>query len=78
MGNEQEKLKQIFMGYHPRSQDGSSPKSRSLSDSIAIMEAFNEAQQEDRFRAEVVEIAFSDGCAVTVVETNIDKVWQYL
>lgn len=78
MHGEQEKLKKIFMGYHPRTHDGSSPRSRSHSESVAIMDAFNKEQGEGRFRAEVVEIAYSDLCAVAVMDTTIDKVWQYL
>lgn len=78
MDGEQEKVKKIFMGYHPRTHDGSSPRSRTRSDSIAVMEAFNETQGEGNLRAEVVEIAYSDLCAVAVMETTIGKVWQYL
>jgi hypothetical protein len=78
MNGEQEKIKTIFMGYHPRSHDGSSPQSRPQSDSIAIMEAFNKEQGAGELRAELVEIAFSDLCAVAVMKTTIGKVWQYL
>ena len=78
MDSEQEKVKQIFMGYHPRTHDGSSPQSRTLGDAIAVMDDFNKRQGEGRLRAEVVKIAFSDLCAVAVMETTIGKVWQYL
>lgn len=78
MSKEPEKIKNIFMGYHPRTHDGSSPQSRSRSDSIAIRDAFNDSQEEGRLRAELVEIACSDLCAVVVMETAIGKVWQYL
>lgn len=78
MDKEQEKVKTIYMGYHPRSHDGSSPQSRPQSDSIAIMEAFNKEQGAGELRAELVEIAFSDLCAVAVMKTTIGKVWQYL
>jgi len=78
MDREQEKVKQIFMGYHPRTHDGSSPQSRTLSDSVAIVDAFNKRQGEGNLRAELVEIVFSDLCAVAVMETTIGKVWQYL
>nr|WP_320189995.1 hypothetical protein [uncultured Desulfobacter sp.] len=78
MNIEQEKLKSIYIGYHPRTHDGSSPQTRTLSDSIEIMDAFNKRQEKGRFRAEVVEIAYSDLCAVAVMETTIDKVWQYI
>ncbi|WP_432735129.1 hypothetical protein [Maridesulfovibrio sp. FT414] len=78
MDRGQEKIKSIYIGYHPRTQDGSSPLSRSLTDSIAIMDAYNEKQSEGRLRAELVEIAFSDLCAVAVMETTIGKVWQYI
>jgi hypothetical protein len=78
MNGEQEKLKSIFMGYHPRSHDGSSPLSRSLDESIAVMEAFNQEQGTGDLRAEVVEIAYSDLCAVAVMKASIGKVWQYL
>lgn len=78
MNSGQEKLKSIYIGYHPRTQDGSSPQSRTRSDSIAAMEAFNEKQGEGRLRAEVVDIAYSDRCAVAVMETTIGKVWQYI
>ncbi|MDC7217397.1 hypothetical protein [Maridesulfovibrio sp.] len=78
MSIEQEKTKSIYIGYHPRTQDGSSPVSRTQSESIAIMDAFNTKQDEDRFRAEVVEVAFTDLCAVAVMDKNIGKVWQYL
>ncbi len=78
MNKEQDKVEKIFMGYHPRTHDGSSPQSRSESDSIAIMDAFNKKQEDGRLRAEVVEIAYSDLCAVAVMDTTINKVWQYL
>jgi hypothetical protein len=78
MNSEQEKVKKIFMGYHPRTHDGSSPKSRTRSDATAVMDAFNERQGEGRLRAELVEIAYSDLCAVAVMETTIGKVWQYI
>ena len=78
MNKEQEKAKTIYIGYHPRTHDGSSPKTRTLSDSIAVMDAFNKSQGEERLRAELVEIACSDLCAVAVMETTIDKVWQYI
>lgn len=78
MNKQQEKLKSIYIGYHPRTHDGSSPRSRNHSDSIAIMDAYNKRQEEVRFRAEVVEIAFTDLCAVAVMETTMDKVWEYL
>ncbi|WP_320041913.1 hypothetical protein [uncultured Desulfobacter sp.] len=78
MNKEQEKLKSIYIGYHPRTHDGSSPQTRTLSDSIEVMDAFNKRQEKERFRAEVVEIAYSDLCAVAVMETTIDKVWQYI
>ncbi|WP_041721129.1 hypothetical protein [Pseudodesulfovibrio piezophilus] len=78
MSKEQEKVKKIYIGYHPRTHDGSSPQKRSLADSIEIMEAFNEEQIEERLKAELVEIACSDLCAVAVMETTICKVWQYI
>lgn len=78
MDREQEKVKQIFLGYHPRTHDGSSPQSRTLSESLAIVDDFNKKQDEGNLRAELVEIAFSDLCAVAVMETTIGKVWQYL
>jgi len=78
MNGEQDKVKKIFMGYHPRTHDGSSPQSRSHSDAVAIMEAFNEQQTDGKFHAELMEIAYSDLCAVAVMETTLDKVWQYL
>ncbi|MFW5489239.1 MAG: hypothetical protein ACNI3A_12630 [Desulfovibrio sp.] len=78
MDKEQEKLETIYIGYHPRSNDGSSPLTRSLDDSIAIMDDYNKSKGEDNFRAEVVKIACSDLCAVVVMETEIGKVWQYL
>jgi len=78
MNDEQEKGKTIYMGYHPRTQDGSSPQSRTLSDSIAVMDAFNESQGEGRLRAELVKIACSDLCAVAVMNTSMGKVWQYI
>ncbi|BCS87987.1 hypothetical protein [Pseudodesulfovibrio sediminis] len=78
MNREQEKGKTIYIGYHPRTHDGSSPQSRTLSDAITVMDAFNKKQGEGRLRAEVVGIACSDLCAVAVMETTIDKVWQYI
>lgn len=79
MKREQEKLKTIFIGYHPRTHDGSSPRSRSRSESIAVMDAYNkEREQSGTLRAQLVEIACSDLCAVAVMETTINKVWQYL
>ena len=78
MSREQEKVKKIYIGYHPRTHDGSSPQTRSLSDSIAVMDAFNKEQTEDRLRAELVEIACCDLCAVAVMEQTICKVWQYI
>ncbi|MGD9946988.1 MAG: hypothetical protein AB7U29_00765 [Desulfobulbus sp.] len=78
MNREQEKVKTIYIGYHPRTHDGSSPQSHTLSDAIAVMDAFNKRQGEGRLRAELVEIAYSDLCAVAVMETTIGKVWQYI
>ena len=78
MDSEQAKTKTIFMGYHPRTHDGSSPQSRTRSEASAVMEAFNKEQGEGALRAEVVEIACSDLCAVAVMETTINKVWQYI
>jgi hypothetical protein len=78
MNSAQEQAKIIYIGYHPRTQDGSSPQSRPLSDSIAIMDAFNNEQCEGTLRAEVAKIAFSDLCAVAVMDTSMNKVWQYL
>lgn len=78
MNAEYKKVKSIYIGYHPRTHDGSSPKSRNLSESVEIMDAFNKKQGDDQLRAEVVEIAFTDLCAVAVMEKNIGKVWQYL
>lgn len=78
MNMAQEKVKSIYIGYHPRTHDGSSPRSRNLDESLEIMKDFNDKQAEDRLHAEVVEIAFSDLCAVVVMEKNIGKVWQYL
>lgn len=78
MHSEQKKVEKIYIGYHPRTHDGSSPQKRTLSESIAVMDAFNKRQSEERLRAEVVEIAYSDLCAVAVMETTIDKVWQYI
>lgn len=78
MNSEQEKTKTIFMGYHPRSHDGSSPRSLSHSEAVAIVEDFNKKQDGGTLRAELAEIAFSDLCAVAVIDTTIDKVWQYL
>lgn len=73
-----QKIKSIYMGYHPRSNDGSVPQSRSLSDSTDVMNNFNDNQEEGRFKAELVEIAYSGFCAVAVMETKIGKVWQYI
>ena len=78
MNTEQEKTKVIYIGYHPRTQDGSSPRSRSRSESVAVMDAFNKNQGEGPLRAELVNIACSDLCAVAVMKTSMDKVWQYL
>ncbi|MBM9612930.1 hypothetical protein JWJ90_01370 [Desulfobulbus rhabdoformis] len=78
MNKEQEKLKTIYIGYHPRTHDGSSPKEHTPSEAIAVMEAFNKEQSDGRLRAQVVEIAYSDLCAVAVMETTIGKVWQYI
>ena len=78
MNKEQEKVKSIYIGYHPRSHDGSSPRSRSRDESVPVMEAFNKEQEEGRLKAELVEIAFSDLYAVAVMEPRIGKVWQYL
>jgi len=78
MNTEQEKLKTIYIGYHPRTHDGSSPQSRPLNESIEVMEAFNEGEREERFQAELVEIACTDLCAVAVMEKTIGKVWQYI
>lgn len=78
MSREQEKITTIYMGYHPRTHDGSSPQSRSHSEAIAVRNAFNNRQTEGRLRAELVEIACSDLCAVAVMETTIGKVWQYI
>ncbi|WP_028582158.1 hypothetical protein [Desulfogranum japonicum] len=78
MNKEQEKVKTIYIGYHPRTHDGSSPQPRTPSDAIAVMDAFNKEQGEGRLKAEVVEIAYSDLCAVAVMETTISKVWQYI
>ena len=78
MNSEQEQEKVIYIGYHPRTQDGSSPQLRTRNDSIAVMDAFNKRQGEGRLRAELVKIACSDLCAVTVMETSIGKVWQYI
>ena len=78
MNREQKKVKSIYMGYHPRTHDGSSPISRTRSDAITVMDAFNKRPGEGRFRAELVEIAYSDFCAVAVMETEIGKVWQYI
>ena len=78
MNCEENVHKTIYMGYHPRTHDGSSPQSRSLSDSIAVMDAFNQKQVAGKLRAEVVEIACSDLCAVAVMKISIDKVWQYI
>lgn len=78
MSSEQEQDRKIYLGYHPRTHDGSSPQSRTRSESIAIMDAFNKEQGKEGLRAELVGIACSDLCAVAVMETTIDKVWQYL
>ena len=78
MNSAQDKLDLIYIGYHPRTQDGSSPKSRSLSESMELMEDYNKNRAEDRFRAEVVQVAYTDLCAVAVLETTRDRVWQYL
>lgn len=78
MNREEEKVKTIYLGYHPRTHDGSSPQSRTRSDSLAVMEAFNKKQGEERLWAELVEIACSDLCAVAVMDTTIGKVWQYI
>lgn len=78
MSTEQEKVKSIYIGYHPRSHDGSSPQSRSLDESIPLMENFNKTQGEERLRAEVVEVAFTDLYAVAVMDASLGKVWQYL
>lgn len=78
MNKGQEKVKTIYMGYHPRTHDGSIPQSRTLTDTIAVMDTFNKKQGEGRLRAELVEIAYTDFCAVAVMETTIDKVWQYI
>lgn len=78
MNREQEKIKSIYIGYHPRTHDGSSPQTRTLSDATEVMDAFNKKQEQGRFRAEVVQIAYSDLCAVAVMETTINKVWQYI
>ena len=78
MNKEKEKLKTIYMGYHPRTHDGSSPQPRTCSDAMAVMEAFNQKQGAGRLRAELVEIACSDLCAVAVMDTTINKVWQYI
>ncbi len=68
----------IYIGYHPRTHDGSSPQTRPLSDSIAVMDAFNNAQADGNLRAELAHIACSDLCAVTVMNTSMGKVWQYI
>ncbi|NDV25278.1 hypothetical protein [Desulfovibrio sp. JC010] len=78
MSKEQEQLESIYIGYHPRSNDGSSPESRTLDESIPLMEAYNKKQDAADYRAEVVEIAFTDLYAVAVVETARNRVWQYL
>ncbi len=78
MNAEQEKLKTIYVGYHPRANDGSPPQLRSLNESIAAMDSFNKSQEEGRFRAEVFEIAYSDLYTVGVWETKIGKIWQYI
>ena len=78
MNTKQEKLKTIYIGYHPRANDGSPPQLRTLSDSIAVMDAFNKRQEDGKFRAEVFEIAYSELCTVGVWKTTIDKVWEYI
>ncbi|MGE4291759.1 MAG: hypothetical protein AB7E32_06065 [Desulfovibrio sp.] len=78
MNREQEKLKTIYIGYHPRTHDGSSPQSRTRGDAMAVMEAFNKSHAGGALRAELVAIACSDLCAVAVMETTIGKVWQYI
>ena len=78
MKSEQEKLKIIYIGYHPRTHDGSSPQSHTQSEAMAIMDAFNKSQGDGNLRAEVIEIAYSDLFAVAVMKTTIGKVWQYL
>lgn len=78
MNRDQERCKTIYIGYHPRTHDGSSPRSRPLTESVAVMDAFNKRQGEGRLRAELVKIACSDLCAVAVMETSMDKVWQYI
>ncbi len=78
MNIEQENIKSIYIGYHPRTHDGSSPQSRTRNDSIEVMDAYNKSQGSDGLRAELVQIAFSDLCAVVVMEPKIGKVWQYL
>ena len=77
MNGEQEKVKTIVLGYHPRTHDGSSPRSRTLDEAVAVMDAFNQ-KQEEGLRAEIVEIAHSGLSAVAVMETATGKVWQYL
>ena len=78
MNKEQEKLKIIYIGYHPRTHDGSSPQSHTQNEAMAIMDAFNKSQGGGSLRAEVVEIAYSDLFAVAVMKTTIGKVWQYI
>ncbi len=78
MNSELEKIKTIYIGYHPRTHDGSSPQSRTLSEATAVMDAFNKRQKDGSLRAELVEIACSDLCAVAVMKTTIGKVWQYI
>ena len=78
MDMEQDKSKTIYLGYHPRTQDGSSPQTRTRDESIVIMEEFNKKQAGGNLRAEVAQIACSDLCAVAVMETASGKVWQYL
>nr|WP_320012900.1 hypothetical protein [uncultured Desulfobulbus sp.] len=78
MNKEQEQLKTIYIGYHPRTHDGSSPQSHTRNDAIALMEDFNQKQEMGNLRAQVVDIAYSELCAVAVMETTIGKVWQYL
>ncbi|WP_320172385.1 hypothetical protein [Maridesulfovibrio sp.] len=78
MSREQDKNKLIYIGYHPRTHDGSSPLAHSLSEAVALKDAFNKEQGEGKLRAELFEIAYTDTCAVAVMETTIGKVWQYL
>ena len=78
MYREQEEFKTIYIGYHPRTHDGSTPQLCTLSDAIVAMDAFNKQEREERVQAEVVKIACSDLCAVAIMDTTIDKVWQYI